>query len=114
MPSEDGEQALRELRRLHSNAFAHKGNAETLEPLRNFLTKHDYRQLGAGARDVPRLLNDIAFWLDAAGDPEAARPLLEEVLKREPDRIAVNLNLADIDWKLYRQRPDPFFMKPAR
>lgn len=106
MPSEDGEQALRELRRLHSNAFAHKGNAETLEPLRNFLTKHDYRQLGAGARDVPRLLNDIAFWLDAAGDPEAARPLLEEVLKREPDRIAVNLNLADIDWKLNRQRPD--------
>lgn len=106
MPSEDGEQALRELRRLHSNAFAHKGNAETLEPLRDFLTKHDYRQLGVGIRDVPRLLNDIAFWLAAAGDPEAARPLLEEVLQREPDRIAVQLNLADIDWQLYQQQPD--------
>lgn len=106
MSSEDGEQALRELRRLHSNAFAHKGNAETLEPLRDFLTKHDYRQLGVGIRDVPRLLNDIAFWLAAAGDPEAARPLLEEVLQREPDRVAVQLNLADIDWQLYQQQPD--------
>lgn|GEM_PF-246133 len=104
--SEDGEQALRELRRLHSNAFAHKGDSDTLEPLRDFLTKHDYRQLGVGVRDVPRLLNDIAFWLDAAGNPEAARPLLEEVLQREPDRIAAYLNLADIDWQLYQLQPD--------
>lgn len=104
--SEDGEQALRELRRLHSDAFAHKGNSATLEPLRDFLAKHDYRQIGVDARDVPRLLNDIAFWLDAAGDPQAARPLLEEVLQREPDRIAVQLNLADIDWQLYQQQPD--------
>lgn len=97
---------LAELRRLHAAAFARKGEAQSLAPLREFLMQHDYRQIGSQARDTPRLLNDIAFWLDAAGDPEAARPLLLEVIRREPERIAVQLNLADIDWKLHLAHPE--------
>lgn len=108
-----GDTALRELRRLHAEAFARKGDAQSLAPLREFLMQHDYRQIGSEARDVPRLLNDIAFWLDAAGDPQAARPLLLEVLRREPERIAVQLNLADIDWKLHLGQPD-YSAHPAR
>lgn len=108
-----GDAALRELRRLHGEAFARKGDAQSLAPLREFLMQHDYRQIGSEARDVPRLLNDIAFWLDAAGDPQAARPLLLEVLRREPERVAVQLNLADIDWKLHLGQPD-YSAHPAR
>ena len=104
---------LSELRRLHAEAFARKGDAQSLAPLREFLMQHDYRQIGSEARDVPRLLNDIAFWLDAADDPQAARPLLLEVLRREPERIAVQLNLADIDWKLHLGQPD-YSAHPAR
>lgn len=104
-PPAGADDSLRALRKLHAEAFARKGDAASLAPLREFLVSHDYRQISADARDVPRLLNDIAFWLDAAGDPQAARPLLEEVLRREPERIAVQLNLADIDWTLHLQNP---------
>ncbi|MCC6075177.1 ankyrin repeat domain-containing protein [Pseudomonas sp. GCM10022188] len=99
------ESPLTQLRRLHTDAFRRKGDAAALEPLREFLVTHDYRQIGLDQSDIPRLLNDIAYWLTELGELARARPLLVEVLRREPQRMPARLNLADLDWRLHQADP---------
>ena len=105
LPSPPPVDAVEELRRLHAEAFRHKGTPPSLLPLRELLIRHDYRQLGRHEADVPRLLNDTAFWLSEAGRLAEARPLLLEVLRRDPQRTPAYLNLADLDWRLHKQQP---------
>ena len=105
LPSPPPVDAVEELRRGHAEAFRHKGTPPSLLPLRELLIRHDYRQLGRHEADVPRLLNDTAFWLSEAGRLAEARPLLLEVLRRDPQRTPAYLNLADLDWRLHKQQP---------
>ncbi|MNZ60928.1 Ankyrin repeats (3 copies) [compost metagenome] len=99
------ESPVDQLRRLHAEAFRSKGDAASLEPLKDFLVTHDYRQIGLDQRDIPRLLNDIAYWLAELGELAKARPLLVEVLRREPQRMPARLNLADLEWRLHQAEP---------
>jgi ankyrin repeat protein len=105
MPSPPPEDAVEALRRLHAEAFRNQGTPQSLMPLRELLLRHDYRQLGLHEADAPRLLNDTAFWLSEAGLLAEARPLLLEVLRRDPQRTPAYLNLADLDWRLHKQQP---------
>lgn len=46
------------------------------------------------------IANDYAFFLAEAGNDKAARPLLEQVIKADPQRAVTYLNLADVLWNL--------------
>ncbi len=111
---ENSESPMQQLRRLHQTAFDSSDKGPHLEPLNNFLQRHDYRQLGLEDTKYPRLLNDIGHWLTQAGQLEAARPLLLEVLRREPQRMPTHLNLADLDWQLFQTHSAPFYAERAR
>ncbi|HTO19193.1 MAG TPA: ankyrin repeat domain-containing protein [Pseudomonas sp.] len=105
LPVQPAADAVEELRRLHAEAFRNKGALPSLTPLRDFLMRHDYRQVGRHEAEVVRLLNDTAYWLSEADRLAEARPLLLEVLRRDPQRTPAHLNLADLDWRLHTRDP---------
>lgn len=105
LPVQPPADEVEELRRLHAEAFRNKGVLPNLKPLRDFLMRHDYRQVGQHEAEVVRLLNDTAYWLSEADLLAEARPLLLEVLRRDPQRTPAHLNLADLDWRLHMRDP---------
>lgn len=113
-PPESCESPMQQMRRLHQAAFASPDKGPHLERLGAFLQHHDYRELGREEADYPRLLNDISYWLTQAGQLDMARPLLLEVLRREPQRMPAHLNLADLDWQLFQKYPAALHAERAR
>lgn len=114
IPQENSTSPMQQLRRLHQTAFSSTDKDPVLEQLSTFLQRYDYRQLGLGEQDYPGLLNDIAYWLTQAGQLDSARPLLLEVLRREPQRMPTHLNLADLDWQLFLSKAWPAPAERAR
>lgn len=97
--------AWQQLRELHEQLRKAKDKGPGLRQVADFFATHDYRTLAPDRSEYPGLLNDIAYWASEAGQLKAARPWLEEVLRREPGRMPAYLNLADLDWAQFEQRP---------
>ncbi|MGE7956543.1 ankyrin repeat domain-containing protein [Pseudomonas sp. NPDC089530] len=97
--------AWQQFRELHERLRKAKDKGPGLRQVEDFFATHDFRTLAPDRSEYPGLLNDIAYWTSEAGQLKTARPWLEEVLRREPERMPAYLNLADLDWAQFEQRP---------
>ncbi|WMD20419.1 ankyrin repeat domain-containing protein [Achromobacter seleniivolatilans] len=70
--------------------------------LRGFVMQHDYRAIDPGnvSPAVLTALNDYGFWLAKTGELLEAESVLNEVLRRNPERTVAYLNRADARWRL--------------
>jgi len=94
-----------QFRELHEQLRKAKDKGPGLRQVEDFFAIHDFRSIATDRREYPGLLNDIAYWTSEAGQLNTARPWLMEVLRREPGRMPTYLNLADLDWAQFEQRP---------
>lgn len=103
MPAQD---VLATFKQLHQKALgmpridARFGVA--LAALQAFFRENDYREIDPANASPDTLdgLNDYGFWLAERGDPKQADAILNEVLRRSPERAAAYLNRADARWRL--------------
>ncbi|MCP1481855.1 ankyrin repeat protein [Pseudomonas chlororaphis] len=94
-----------QFRELHEQLHKAKDKGPSLRQVEDFFAAHDFRTMAQDRSEYPGLLNDIAYWTSEAGQLKTARPWLLEVLRREPGRMPTYLNLADLDWAQFEQRP---------
>ncbi|MBP5076393.1 ankyrin repeat domain-containing protein [Pseudomonas chlororaphis] len=94
-----------QFRELHEQLRKAKDKAPGIRQVEGFFSAHDFRTIALDRSEYPGLLNDIAYWTSEAGQLKTARPWLLEVLRREPERMPTYLNLADLDWAQFEQRP---------
>jgi len=94
-----------QFRELHEQLRKAKDKAPGIRQVEGFFAAHDFRTIAQDRSEYPGLLNDIAYWTSEAGQLKTARPWLLEVLRREPGRMPTYLNLADLDWAQFEQRP---------
>ncbi|MBP5137616.1 ankyrin repeat domain-containing protein, partial [Pseudomonas chlororaphis] len=94
-----------QFRELHEQLRKAKDKAPGIRQVEGFFATHDFRTIAQDRSEYPGLLNDIAYWTSEAGQLKTARPWLLEVLRREPGRMPTYLNLADLDWAQFEQRP---------
>lgn len=94
-----------QFRELHEQLRKAKDKAPGIRQVEGFFSAHDFRTIALDRSEYPGLLNDIAYWTSEAGQLKTARPWLLEVLRREPGRMPTYLNLADLDWAQFEQRP---------
>ncbi|WP_097306437.1 ankyrin repeat domain-containing protein [Pseudomonas chlororaphis] len=94
-----------QFRELHEQLRKAKDKAPGIRQVEGFFAAHDFRSIALDRSEYPGLLNDIAYWTSEAGQLKTARPWLLEVLRREPGRMPTYLNLADLDWAQFEQRP---------
>ncbi|ROL73631.1 hypothetical protein BK634_02580 [Pseudomonas chlororaphis] len=99
------ETTWKQFRALHEQLRKAKDKGPGILQVEDFFAVHDYRTLAPDRSEYPGLLNDIAYWTTEAGQLKTARPWLAEVLRRDPGRMPTYLNLADLDWAQFEQRP---------
>ena len=104
-PASNPDSLWKEFRALHEQLRTAKDKLPGIRAVEDFFVVHDFRSIASDRREYPGLLNDIAFWASQAGQLQTARPWLREVLRRDPGRMPTYLNLADLDWALFEQRP---------
>ncbi|PUA44530.1 hypothetical protein C5U62_14145 [Pseudomonas protegens] len=104
-PASTPDSLWKEFRALHEQLRTAKDKLPGIRAVEDFFVVHDFRSIASDRREYPGLLNDIAFWASQAGQLQTARPWLQEVLRRDPGRMPTYLNLADLDWALFEQRP---------
>ena len=104
-PASTPDSLWKEFRALHEQLRTAKDKLPGIRAVEDFFVVHDFRSIASERREYPGLLNDIAFWASQAGQLQTARPWLREVLRRDPGRMPTYLNLADLDWALFEQRP---------
>ncbi|KAF0862082.1 ankyrin repeat domain-containing protein [Pseudomonas sp. LD120] len=101
----DPDSVWKQFRALHEQLRSAKDKKPGIRQVEDFFAVHDFRSIATDRRAYAGLLNDIAYWTSEAGQLRTARPWLKEVLRRNPGRMPTYLNLADLDWALYQQRP---------
>ncbi|WP_165668179.1 ankyrin repeat domain-containing protein [Metapseudomonas otitidis] len=106
VPAQSPDDTWKQFRALHQQLLKTKDKRPGIREVEDFFALHDFRSIATERREYPGLLNDIAFWASEAGQLHTARPWLEEVLRRDPGRMPAYLNLADLDWAIYEQRPE--------
>ncbi|MCP1616664.1 MULTISPECIES: ankyrin repeat domain-containing protein [Pseudomonadaceae] len=106
VPAQSPDETWKQFRALHQQLLKTKDKRPGIREVEDFFALHDFRSIATERREYPGLLNDIAFWASEAGQLQTARPWLEEVLRRDPGRMPAYLNLADLDWAIYEQRPE--------
>lgn len=106
VPAQSADDAWKKFRALHQQLRTAKDKQPGIREVEDFFVLHDFRTIATERRDYPGLLNDIAFWASEAGQLQTAHPWLEEVLRRDPERMPAYLNLADLEWAIYEQRPE--------
>ncbi|MGC5701768.1 ankyrin repeat domain-containing protein [Pseudomonas sp. NFXW11] len=104
-PAPNPDSLWKEFRGLHEQLRTAKDKLPGIREVEDFFVTHDFRSIAGDRREYAGLLNDIAFWASEAGQLQTARPWLQEVLRRDPGRMPTYLNLADLDWALFEQRP---------
>jgi tetratricopeptide (TPR) repeat protein len=62
-----------------------------------------WKWMDAEPKDYVYALNDYGFFLQEAGNHQAAVPIFEAVIKEDSTRIVAYLNLADSFWPLARK-----------
>lgn len=106
VPAQSPDDTWKQFRALHQQLLKSKDKRPGIREVEDFFVLHDFRSIATERREYPGLLNDIAFWASEAGQLKTAHPWLEEVLRRDPERTPAYLNLADLEWALYEQRPE--------
>ena len=104
-PAPTADSVWNAFRQLHSQLRSAKDKGPGLAQVEDFFAEHDFRLIAPDESAYPGLLNDIAYWASEAGQLQTARPWLAEVLRRDPTRMPTYLNLADLDWAQFEQRP---------
>lgn len=105
VPPADADAVWKQFRQLHAQLRKAKDKGPGLRQVEDFFAVHDYRSIATDHSEYPGLLNDIAYWASEAGQLKVARGWLVEVLRRDMSRMPTYLNLADLDWALFEQRP---------
>jgi len=104
-PAATADDVWTQFRELHEQLRKAKDKGPGIRQVEDFFAAHDFRTMAQDRSEYPGLLNDIAYWTSEAGQLKTARPWLLEVLRREPGRMPSYLNLADLDWAQFEQRP---------
>ncbi|WIE50539.1 ankyrin repeat domain-containing protein [Pseudomonas sp. GM17] len=105
VPAATADDVWARFRELHEQLRKAKDKGPGIRQVEDFFAAHDFRTMAQDHSEYPGLLNDIAYWTSEAGQLKTARPWLLEVLRREPGRMPTYLNLADLDWAQFEQRP---------
>ncbi len=104
-PPATADSVWKQFRALHEQLRTAKDKGPGIRQVEDFFALHDYRSIAIDHSEYPGLLNDIAYWTSEAGQLNTARNWLLEVLRRDLGRMPTYLNLADLDWALFEQRP---------
>ncbi|TVT81759.1 ankyrin repeat domain-containing protein [Pseudomonas sp. H3(2019)] len=101
--AEDGAKRLREL---HQQLSKDKDKGPGLKNVEELFINTDFRLVGADQKDFAGLLNDIAFWRSATKPDNVTTNLFKEVVRRDPQRVPIYLNMADLYWSRYEKFPE--------